>query len=266
MPNLELTSSSGVKSWIIMELVAPMAFLFNLLRAPLASPSTPPIQLSLHDPRFILAAFYLVHYANRALISPLRSPGRSKAHVIVTLAGIVFNTVNGSLLGTYVSSATCAAYTFNASTGTSTHGMRMLVGIALYAAGLLGNIYHDEILYDLRRDAMKNKAEAEARGDEKANSKPHYGIPYGGLYRFISYPNYFCEWAEWIGYALIGAPIPALWTHGLKAFTSAAPPWLFVSAEFFVMAPRAYRGHVWYHQKFPDTYPKERRAAIPFVF
>lgn len=263
--SFKLTMISGVKSWMVMELVAPTAFLFSLFRAPLSSPTTPAIQLSLHDPRFILALFYLLHYANRAVISPLRAPGRSKAHISVTLSGIFFNSVNGSLLGTYVSSAACAAYTLNSQTNANVRGIQTLIGIALYTVGLLGNIHHDEILYDLRRDALKKKAQAQARGDEKAGSKPHYGIPYGGLYRFISYPNYFCEWIEWTGYALIGAPFPSLLTGGLDAFTTAAPPWLFVFAEVLLMAPRAIRGHEWYHSKFPDTYPKERRVVIPFI-
>ena len=125
----------------------------------------------------------------------------------------------------------------------------------------MGNLLHDEVLFNIRRRALRRKAEAKEKGEE--DTQPHYGIPYGYLYRWISYPNYFSEWVEWAGFALAAAPLPTL-SQGLTGFMTAAPPWLFFFAEFCVMLPRAYRGHQWYHSKFPD-YPKERKAVIPFL-
>ena len=84
------------------------------------------------------------------------------------------------------------------------------------------------------------------------------------MYKYISYPNYFCEWMEWLGFALAASPLPSFesWAAFLATIT---PPFLFFLAEVVTMMPRAVRGHQWYHTKFPN-YPKERKAVIPFIF
>lgn len=147
------------------------------------------------------------------------------------------------------------------------------LGVGLWAFGLAGNILHDEILLNIRRNAKaKGKAKAtsedfdsfdDANGKKK-NKQEHYAIPHGYLYKFISYPNYFCEWMEWLGFAMAASPVPSF--TSLDAFlATVSPPFLFFLSEIFLMIPRAYRGHKWYHAKFPD-YPKERKAVIPFLF
>jgi len=73
------------------------------------------------------------------------------------------------------------------------------LGVSMWAVGFAGNIYHDEILLDIRRNSKKDKKQqSEKSGEEKT----HYAIPHGGLYGLISYPNYFSEWVEWIGYGI----------------------------------------------------------------
>ncbi|MCA9611606.1 MAG: DUF1295 domain-containing protein, partial [Myxococcales bacterium] len=76
-----------------------------------------------------------------------------------------------------------------------------------------------------------------------------YKIPHGGLYRFISCPNYFGEIVEWFGFAL------AAWTF---------PGLVFAFFTFANLFPRALDHHKWYRGKF-DDYPKSRRAIVPFV-
>ena len=233
-----------------MEIFSPVAFVHSLLRAPLNGDNyNTPVRFSLRDPRAFLAIIYLIHYSNRALISPLRTPSRSKMHAIVALAAVFFNVINGTLLGSYLSSPACESYLISGLTNAYARP-RFWLGIGVWAMGFIGNIIHDEVLLNLRRNAK--------RADD---GKEHYSIPYGYLYKYISYPNYLCEWIEWAGYALAAAPLPALSLAGLS---SAAPPWLFVFNEIFLMAPRAYKGHMWYHSKFPN-YPKERSAVIPFI-
>lgn len=249
----------GVKSWIVMETVSPVMFIISIFKAYLATGTqTPPLQLSPRDPRTLLASLFLIHYINRAIISPLRSPSRSKSHIIVPIAAVFFNTVNGSLMGTYLSSPVAYSFLSNAF-----EKPLFWVGVTMWVAGIVGNILHDEVLFNIRRDALrKQKENEEISGEGKGKSKkPYYGIPTGYLYRYISYPNYFCEWFEWAGYALASSPIPALSLTGL---VTAAPPWLFLLSEIFLMSPRAYKGHKWYLEKFP-SYPKERKAVIPFV-
>ncbi|TFK51036.1 hypothetical protein OE88DRAFT_1660247 [Heliocybe sulcata] len=243
----------GIKSWILMELVSPLCFLYSYYISPLTPRTHTP---SLRDPTTPFVALFLIHYTNRALLSPLRTPSRSKSHLMVPLAAVLFNTVNGSLLGTYFSS------TQGISSAASMPNWRFWLGLGMWAAGFVGNIVHDEMLLNIRRNKMGEQEQQKAEG--KKPKENHYAIPHGLLYNFISYPNYFCEWIEWIGFALACSPVPSL-ASGAEFMRTVSPPWLFLIAEVATMLPRAWKGHKWYHEKFPD-YPKERRAVVPFIF
>jgi 3-oxo-5-alpha-steroid 4-dehydrogenase 1 len=282
-PNSVL-SVDGIKSWIVMELASPSAFLlttylhpFSPAALPLPSLSRPALGIS---PQFILTSLYLVHYLNRALVSPLRSPSRSKSHLVVVLSAIAFNAPNGFLLAAFLTSASTAAYLSSALSSP-----RFWAGIALWMAGFAGNVYHDEILLNIRRKAIA-KGKAKELEDGKQARQPHYAIPHGGLYSIISFPNYLCEWVEWFGFALAASPAPnfallpgakaLLMTARVAQFTemsylltpfvdSISPPWIFFFLEISMMAPRAVRGHRWYHERFKESYPRERRAIIPWL-
>jgi len=297
----------GIKAWIIMELFAPSAFVYSLLQAPFASLPTSGISKvfsklegtqrtnfdqfsllpslstlsTLSSKQRVLASLFLVHYANRALISPLRTPGRSPSHLVVVLCAVVFNIVNGSLMGSYISSDECHSFLKSSSDA------RFWFGVALWGAGFIGNIVHDEILLNIRR---RQQSAASKKSDEGGKKEMHYAIPHGLLYKFVSYPNYLCEWVEWMGFALAAAPDPILLSvhaprllspftpHSelansfagelwgiVQAYIRLAPPWLFLFAEIFTMTSRAWKGHQWYRNKFPE-YPKQRTAVIPFLF
>jgi 3-oxo-5-alpha-steroid 4-dehydrogenase 1 len=264
----------GIKSWIIMELVSPASFLTTLSIHPFSRKAIPmPFVNGSITPQAILVALYLVHYLNRALFSPLRTPSRSPSHPAVLLAGIGFNTVNGFLLAAYLSSSSAADFLDGALSSP-----RFWLGVTLWAVGFIGNIAHDEILLSIRRKAKaKGKASSTKQGE-------HYAIPSGLLYAYVSYPNYFSEWVEWIGFAIAAAPPPSFsalptlgalsraFKHGsglaplFRLFADAVtPPWAFVVAEVVTMLPRAVRGHKWYHNRFGDAYPRERRVVIPFL-
>lgn len=123
-----------------------------------------------------MLALYVLHYINRAVVQPLRSPTRSPLHAVVVVCAVFFNAMNGFLLGTWlrgegqvVDAPFAGAYT---------------LGLAVFAAGLAGNIWHDNVLMQLRRAPS---------GPHIQTSTSHYRIPYGGLYTWISYPNYLCE-------------------------------------------------------------------------
>ncbi|KAJ7756926.1 hypothetical protein B0H16DRAFT_1537427 [Mycena metata] len=259
----------GIKSWIVMELVSPICFFYAFLNAPLSTGAPRPF--SLGNPQSLLVGAYLVHYLNRALVSPLRTPSRSKAHIIVPLAAIAFNTFNGSLLGAFLSSPSAPPPSALARSS-------FWIGMALWAAGFAGNVIHDEILLNIRRHA-KSKGKAKEAGTTSPGE--HYAIPHGLLYRYISYPNYFCEWVEWLGFAIAADPrmmyaiasgswsLPT-WSTLVRGPPSAflpllSPPWLFLISEIILMYPRAHRGHLWYLNKFGDSYPKERKIVIPFL-
>jgi 3-oxo-5-alpha-steroid 4-dehydrogenase 1 len=167
-------SVDGVKSWIVMELVSPLSFLVTAYLHPF-SPTTPLLLPSFSSspafgikPPLILTALYLIHYLNRALISPLRSPSRSKSHLVVVACGIAFNLPNGFLLGAYLSSASAAAYLTQNGAPSSP---RFWAGLAIWAAGFMGNVYHDEILLNIRRKAIaKGKGQGAAGGERTASA------------------------------------------------------------------------------------------------
>ena len=201
-------------------------------------------------PTSILSLFFLIHYANRALISPLLTPSRNKSHIVIPPAGSAFNTVNGFLMATYLSSPAALSFLRGAFASS-----RFWVGLSLALVGLAGNIAHDETLLNIRRNTKKDQ-------QSKQNGE-HYAIPYGLLFSYISFPNYFCEWIEWAGFALAASPLPSF-ASGSAFLATINPPWVFLLSEILLMSPRALKGHKWYKKTFED-YPKERKAVVPFL-
>jgi 3-oxo-5-alpha-steroid 4-dehydrogenase 1 len=192
-------------------------------------------------------------------------------------------------MGSYLSSPVARIYLNRADTY---QNPIFYVGLGVWGLGLVGNILHDEILHDIRRKAKsKGKGKAVDNSDPKNSqnhTQEHYAIPQDWLYNYVSYPNYFCEWVEWFGFALASAPFPfdaaSFLSH--TSFTSIfskdailsliftpsylfapqlTPPYIFLISEILLMLPRAYRGHQWYKSRFGEQYPKERKAVVPFL-
>ena len=267
-----------------MELVSPVVFLYCFITSPLSYYS-PPLP-SWNSPQTFLAALFLIHYTNRAILSPLRAPSRSKSHIVVPISALLFNSVNGFLMGSYLSSPMARIYLNSADTY---RNPIFYVGIVFWGWGFAGNVLHDEILHDIRRKAKsKGKGKAvEDSNSENPQNREYYAIPQGWLFDYVSYPNYFCEWVEWLGFALAAGPFPL--TPSSVSFASLAsifsmndiisilsgpshhfapqltPPYIFLITEILLMFPRAYRGHQWYRSKFGERYPKERKVVIPFL-
>ena len=201
-----------------MEIVAFPIFGYAFLTSPLSAKtfgSPPPLTLS-HPPTF-LAGLYIIHYINRAIISPLRTPSRSKSHIIVPLSAVGFHMANAFLMGAYLSSPLADVYLQGAF-----KQPRFWVGVAGWAAGFVGNIVHDEILLNIRRNA---KAKGKAREDDNngKNKQEHYAIPHGLLFKYTSFPNYFCEWFEWFAFALAAAPVPDFTSFAALLATTQPP-------------------------------------------
>jgi len=110
---------------------------------------------------------------------------------------------------------------------------RFAIGIIVFVLGFIINRWADWKLRSLRADGSRE-----------------YRVPTGGLYEYVSCPNYLGEGLEWTGY-LIG-----VWNW-------AALVWLLFCLSTFV--PRARQNHAFYRHTFPD-YPKQRKALIPFVY
>lgn len=204
--------------WILMEVISPLMFTIFLLLG--NQPKTPWIWLFL--------GLWLLHYLNRSLIFPFRiKTNGKKMPISIMLSAVFFNLVNGFINGYYFGNLA------NPYPSDWYIHPLFIIGIILFFLGFVINIYSDEILLNLRK------------GDEKG-----YKIPYGGLYQWISSPNYFGEILEWIGYALLTASPAA----GVFAIWTVAN-----------LLPRAIANHRWYQDKF-SNYPKERKAIIPFLW
>ncbi|CAA0099366.1 Uncharacterised protein [BD1-7 clade bacterium] len=176
----------------------------------------------------IFICIWQTHYFYRSVLFPILVVNKNSKPVNLSgiLVGIVFNSLNGFLNGYAFAHAD---HLLDPSWLTSPY---FIVGIILMVVGVTINIKSDTILRNLRKP-----------GDTG------YKIPRGGMYRWISVPNYFGEIVEWTGLAIASC------TPASLAFLC------FTIANLF---PRALAHHKWYREKFAD-YPKERKAIIPFV-
>jgi protein-S-isoprenylcysteine O-methyltransferase Ste14 len=176
----------------------------------------------------IFICIWQSHYFYRSLLFPILVVNKNSKPVALSGIGfgIFFNSLNGFLNGYAFSHA---EHLFDNSWLTTPY---FIAGILLMIVGVSINIQSDRILKKLR-----------------GPGETGYKIPQGGLYRFVSVPNYFGEIIEWLGLAIAACTPAAL------AFL------LFTIANLF---PRALAHHKWYKEKFAD-YPKERKAIIPFI-
>lgn len=162
---------NGTVAWIVMELPSPLILLWTYNSVyPITSPS--------HYGPCLLVGIYLAHYVNRALVSPLRTTRRSPSHIIVLLAGIAFNTLNASLIGAYLGSVARAL-----ETAPVRLPFEFWFGVLGTLLGWASNIWHDEILLRLRKN---HSGEGLKRKNRQVKGSL-YSVPYGGLYKFISY-------------------------------------------------------------------------------
>lgn len=201
-------------SWCLMEIPSVIAFLVIFLMSP---------------PKVYTWVFFVMwqcHYVYRSLIYPFRLKNAKKVPITITLSATFFTAVNGFINAywlTHIQEITIA-------TLQSTH---FIIGLILFISGFVINQNSDNILFSL----AKNK---------KTGS---YSVPYGGMFRFVSCPNYFGEMLEWLGWGI------ATWSLAGFSFT------LWTIAN---LAPRAIAHHYWYRGHF-SNYPLERKAFIPFV-
>jgi hypothetical protein len=203
--------------WVLMEAPAALAFAVWFLAGP----------HRLDPAALALGALWELHYLQRAFVFPFRRRGGAPMPALVMLSGLSFNLLNAWLNGRWLTTygpVRGAAYLVDP---------RFLAGAALFLAGYFINRQADDILRNLR-----------------APGETGYKVPRGGLYRWVSCPNYLGEIIEWCSFAL------AAWSPAGLAFA------LFTVAN---LAPRAAAHHRWYHDRFPD-YPPERRALVPHVY
>ncbi|MBN2498447.1 MAG: DUF1295 domain-containing protein [Deltaproteobacteria bacterium] len=203
--------------WIVQEAPASLGFLAFFLLGDRHAETVP----------LALLAFWQIHYVHRAFVFPFRLRGERRQTTVLTVSlAVLFNLGN-----TYLN----ARYIYSLGPGYDAAWLvdpRFLIGAVLFWSGFAINKHADAVLVRLRRPGETG-----------------YKIPRGGLYRYISSPNYLGEMVQWGGWALM------CWNLGGLAF------FVWTVAN---LAPRALAVHRWYQRTFAD-YPLERKALLPFL-
>lgn len=176
-------------------------------------------------------------------------------HVLVWAMAFTFQVCNATCLGSWL-----AAYgPVTAEAWAQQSPMpQLLFGVAIFYAGLASNFFHDEILREIRRK-VQQRQDGPKRPDSSKNGvatkrgERHYEIPEAGLFRYMLYPHYFCEWVEWTGFLM-------------AAGWSCAPAQAFLANEIFSMLPRAVKGKEWYIDQFGKQKVGDRWAVLPWIW
>ncbi len=202
--------------WISMESPTLLVFVPVYLAGSESSSTVP----------LVLFGMWLSHYVHRTLIYPFRLDKNAKrVPVVISLLGALFNTLNAYLIARHLSELGSYDLAWLSDP-------RFSIGAGLFALGYYINRSADAALLELRK-----------------NGGPGYLIPRGGLYEYVSCPNYLGELIQWCGFAVATWSLPGL---AFAWYTAAN------------LVPRALSHHRFYLREFPD-YPKARKALIPFV-
>jgi 3-oxo-5-alpha-steroid 4-dehydrogenase 1 len=165
----------------------------------------------------LLASLYVLHYINRAVVTPLFvAPSMSPIHIIIICAAATFNYLNSSaLVGWLMGYGTVpaglvlqnsgAAACSNATTIQTLTAYIPYIGLALFLLGMYGNIGAENTLFKLRREeAHRRVAKGEKRAGPDMYSKVYVLPPASGYFRFVLLPHYSLEWLQWFGFMLMG--------------------------------------------------------------
>jgi len=183
-----------------------------------------------------LTLFFLweMHYFLRCLIFPMLIPSNQVMYWLTFVTSIFFTWFNTTVNAEYLFWICSPPVDYPV----DTYWLKpnFFVGIFFFFLGLVINWKSDIALLQLRQSRKKDES--------------RYKLPYGGLFEYISCPNYFGEIMEWGGYALAS--------------------WNIASFSFFLwtcanLIPRGHQHHQDYKAWFKN-YPKNRKAIIPYLF
>ncbi|KAK4088627.1 hypothetical protein Purlil1_7178 [Purpureocillium lilacinum] len=205
----------------------------------------------------VLGGLFVIHYSYRAIAFPLLQPSMAPIHALVWAAALCFQLLNATCLGSWLSAygpVTADAWAAQSPLP------QFALGMLLFYVGLAGNFFHDEELREIRRRAAAKQRKQQstngqgkvANGGGTVAAKHYYEIPQAGLFRYMLYPHYFCEWVEWLGFVMAAG-----WT--------CAPAWAFLVNEVVSMLPRAVNGKRWYVERFGADKVGKKWAIIPGV-
>ena len=218
---------SNKAAWVIMEAPAFIFLLYQTISFAASGVETGNSRTVL----YIMAGLFLLHYFQRSFIFPFLMRGKSKMPVAIMLMGLTFNTLNAYLIGGWLyGQAPAGMY--------GTHWLwspQFIIGSVVFFTGMAINLHSDHIIRNLRKP-----------GDTK-----HY-IPRKGLYKYVTSANYFGEFTEWVGYAIL------TWSPAGLLFAA----WTFAN-----LAPRAKSLTAKYEEEFGEEYKSlKKKHIIPFIW
>jgi 3-oxo-5-alpha-steroid 4-dehydrogenase 1 len=181
--------------------------------------------------RLVFLLIFELHYFHRSFIFPLHIRGHNLMPLSIILMGALFNTLNAFMQGGWIFYLSPQDM-YPASWLT---GLPFILGTAVFFFGMSVNIGSDTIIRNLR----------------KPGDTAHY-LPKGGMFRYVTSANYFGEFIEWVGFAILtwswSGAVFALWT-------------------FANLAPRAARIYDMYSREFPDELDTSKtKRMIPFIY
>lgn len=218
---------SNKAAWVIMEAPAFIFLLYQTISFAASGVETGNSRTVL----YIMAGLFLLHYFQRSFIFPFLMRGKSKMPIAIMLMGLTFNTLNAYLIGGWLyGQAPAGMY--------GTHWLwspQFIIGAVVFFTGMAINLHSDHIIRNLRKP-----------GDTK-----HY-IPRKGLYKYVTSANYFGEFTEWGGYAIL------TWSPAGLLFAA----WTFAN-----LAPRAKSLTAKYEEEFGEEYKSlKKKHIIPFIW
>ena len=181
--------------------------------------------------RLAFLFLFELHYIHRSFVFPLRLRGNSPMPLSIVLMGVTFNVLNALMQGGWIFYLSPDDY-YGRDWLTDP---RFIAGFLVFLIGMYINISSDDIIRNLRKE-----------GDTR-----HY-LPQGGMFRYVTSANYFGEFIEWVGFAILtwswAGAVFALWT-------------------FANLAPRADHIYKMYKTEFGEALDtKKVKRIIPFIY
>lgn len=218
---------SNKVAWVLMEAPSFLFLLYYTLRYAFSGA----VAVNSNPVLYIIAGFFLLHYFQRSFVFPLLMRGKSKMPIAVMAMGMVFNTLNSWFIGTWLFSLAPAG-TYEISWLWSP---QFIIGTILFFTGMGINLHSDHVIRHLRKP-----------GDTK-----HY-IPRKGFYKYVTSANYFGEFTEWVGFAILSWSLCGV---------------LFAFWTFCNLAPRSKSLTEKYIAEFGEEYSSlNKKNMIPFIW
>jgi 3-oxo-5-alpha-steroid 4-dehydrogenase 1 len=205
-------------AWVVQELPAfALMAVFCVIADRALTPAT-----------IALFCLWQVHYIHRTFIYPFTLRGGKPVPLMTVLLAVLFYIANTYIQGRWLFTLSPADL-YTSGWLTDPH---FITGTALFVIGFVINRHSDHALSHLRKP-----------------EETGYKIPRGGLFEYVSCPNYLGEIMIWAGWAV------ATWSLAGVYFLV----WTLAN-----LVPRAVSHHNWYRAAFPD-YPSKRKILIPFI-